>query len=224
MNKTLQNIILERLCSALTGIVMDILKYCEMDQNAQNAMLKNISGIKQILELSSNHAVATVENPCEKECVDLQPQPRITRQAAKRKNADITKVPESQPKRGKTDATISTHQKIVSQPKEKSTATIDEDVIEIVENVSEKGKLREYKSEDLENELVALDRLHSIFISGLPAVATEKALRNHIQKKVPTLVMDSIEVVKMPVKKDHSSFIVKTTHEDIFTTLNDNSF
>lgn len=54
MDNSIQNIILERLCTALTDIVMDIVKLSKIDKNVQGVIMKNISSIRGILKPSSS--------------------------------------------------------------------------------------------------------------------------------------------------------------------------
>ncbi|KAL5289711.1 hypothetical protein ACFFRR_009631 [Megaselia abdita] len=93
MDKARQNIILGRL-SALTGIIMDIFNYCQLDAESQDVIAKNLSSIKSILELAS---VSTADNvEVSKKYLQLVKIPpptqrvtrQVTRQAEKRKQAE----------------------------------------------------------------------------------------------------------------------------------------
>ncbi|KAL5282998.1 hypothetical protein ACFFRR_005774 [Megaselia abdita] len=210
MDSTLENIILKRLCSALTDIVTDVLKYCKLDPGARDNIIKTISNIDKIINVSPVVDSDPVEKTFERPLSTVPRKSKRIAAAGKRRLADISKVHSSQKnqKRGKID------QINLQLPTNSSN---DDDIIIVPDDVCDKEEpnlevnvQQNPSSTDLEEELVAPLPSKSIFISGLPKAATIKAISNHISKKLPLLDTKDMEIVKYTVKGDYASFILKT--------------
>lgn len=214
MDKTIHNIILEKLCSALTAIVLDILKYCPGNSEAQQIITKNITNINNILETISkpipNGNTQSAAAPQQPQTPVIEIVPRVTRQGLKT-NAESTKVPVSQQKQTNTKKPLGKQK--VTVPSVPVSINIEENN----EGTSSAGdNLSELSTSDLEMELIALNPSRSVYVSGFPAATSTKAITNHIIKKLPMLDVRDMEVVKNPVKGDFASFVLKTDRNKTF--------
>lgn len=211
MDKAVQNIILERLCSALTDILTDIVKYCKLDHEAQETIRKNVSSIKNVFEISSHSVVQPeVEKSSE---VNVEKTPiveRVTRQGVrqnmKRKSADVTKLTTTKPKKGRKDSS-KTQDVILPKPIQNEASssisvTIDTNsdstsngiVVTNNQNVSDSDNIivenntSNVPGNDLEVELVAIVPEKKVFLSNLPSQTTVIALEITFNEKFQTLI------------------------------------
>lgn len=228
----LRNIILEKLCRTLTEIVIDILQFCELDPNSKDLISTNVSNIKTILELAavSSEAEKTTEKTTKQTLSSPPTNERNLRQvvrAAKRKAEEITMIQTTkQSQKGKTRKTA----KSMTVPNNESVIIHQSSAHITVPSSSEDStdKSKEdsdFRVEDLENELIALDRTKSIFVSGFPSVTTVKAISNHVLKKLPLANIEAMDIVKLPIKGDFASFTLKTGRDDdLFNVMNSKEF
>lgn len=224
MDATIQNVILGRLCSALSDIVIDILKYCNLDVTSQDMISTNISNIRCVLQ---NSSVAATEKEHSDVSVNSPSNPRTTRlanrQTNKRKATDTSKVESTQSKKGKTDSTSTI---FVETNVSNVSATIDQ--LNIASNSLDAARdIQTTIENDLEVELLAIIPEKKVFLSNLPSHATVKALQNHIQRKIQNFDLTSVEINKMDIGKErkHSSFVLNVkTNMDLYQTFVDANF
>lgn len=236
MEKTLENIVLKRLCSALSDIVVDILKYCELDSGSRDAIISNILKINDIIQISSKSDIKEKSTvPPVKSIEESQTKRQSVRiAAAKRKDDEmsIVKSTQSSSKRGKIEN--KSKQKILTpvvsleEEDDNGTSSTNNNLNNDEANSDSSGSLHTQigpTSSDLEEELIALNPSKSIFISGFPSATTIKAINNHIAKKLPLLNVSDMEIVKNPVKGDYASFVLKTErNKTTYESLIERSF
>lgn len=223
----LRNIILEKLCTTLTEIVIDILKCCELDQKSKELISTNIYNIQKVIEITAGPSTArktTEETP------SIPPSNQVSvRQglrSQKRKAEEITMVQTvKDPKRAKTRKAVNSTSIITDEPDVIHQKLGEIPGFSVSSNICTEDVSCDFKAEDLENELVALDRTKSIFISGFPSVTTIKAISNHVIKKLPSANIEAMDIIKLPVKGDFASFTLKTgRNDDLFNTMISNEF
>lgn len=224
MDAALQNIVLERLCSALTGIVIDILKYCKMDPEAQEQIIRNITNIKGIIEMTAPRTSGKNDD-----VVKILGKGSGTKESiqrpGKRKQGDVTKVQTSQSKRGKNDHTVRLNlfnppispqiDGVNLVPEDPASIQIAQQHAQIVEKIA--------INEDF--ELVAIAPERKVFISNFPIQTTASDIQSYVRKKLPTTSLSGVNISKIDSKSNRptfSSFTINTGENiDLFNQLVD---
>lgn len=185
--------------------MVELISHCDFDGNTRDVLSSNISNISKVL-LEATTSSSTPASPkrkvvkvTSKKSVTT-PSSRSSRSAAK-KNA------------------IQEQQLAAIQESPTENLPVQTNDMEISEFDSLDNA--EPTAEALELELVALVRPKSLFLSGLPVATTEKAVRNHILKKVRDFPIDAVSISKLAAKGDYSSFVVNMGRDEkLFDALN----
>lgn len=218
---TLKCMVFQKLFIAFSEIVVVLINHSDFDANTRNVLSVNISNISKVLLDVSTAAPQPsprrklAKGNKKKTSAAIESTPRLTRSAATNKD---NSVPAAGPSHSVPIVGVEPSELAIT-----AAAGPSHSAAIVVVEPSELDVLvsAEPTAEDLENELVALGRPKSLFLSGLPVATTEKAIKNHIAKKVPDFPMDAITISKLPSKGSYSSFVVNMGRkEDLFNVLN----
>ena len=202
MEKSSEFIIFEKLFSALTEIVVVIVKNHNFDADIKNSIMSNVNKISDAISGSA---------PERKKSARIQ---KLKADAAlknkeKEKKSNATKPVVVTPR-------VSILNEGTNNP---TTSGLDSNPFDL----NDKIELTDSESDEDNEELVALSRSKSVFVSGFPSHTTVNAVNVHLTKKLKRN-LDCIEIIKLPVKGDYSSFIIKTGRdEDLFNQMNSKS-
>lgn len=202
--------IFQKLFTAFSEIVVELLNHCDLDPNTRTVLSSNISSISKVL--------------LDTDCASPKPSPKRKIAKPSTRRADLGVAGPSRETRSKSKNNNKPQDVIVPEPalKKAPNASKPKPTQDIEQNSELEALVGvEPTAEQLENELVALGRPKSLFLSGLPPATTDKAIKNHILKKLPGFQIDSITISKMTTKGNYSSFVVNMgTDENLFNMLN----
>lgn len=250
MERTLQSIILEKLCKALTDIVGDVVKLCKLDPVLEGVLTTNLASIKSIIDLTSSHGsntvpyslppsqtnndtietVASTSKKSSAKNTPMEPRTIPVRLTRKRNHVNDSDVPENIIKKGRragnsvavnsdssgvptqvepsTSSAVENHSVAVNNDSSGVPTQIVPSTSSTVEN--QQSTPPESISNNLELELIAIVPVKKIFLSNFPSETTDKAIQNHIRRKIPAEHLENVVVDKMDLNGDrkYSSFIV----------------
>lgn len=205
-NDKLKSMIFQKLFIAFSDIVVELISHCDFDGNTRDVLSSNISNISKVLLEATTSSSTPAASP--------------KRKVAKVTSKKSVTTTSSRASRSAAKKSLNQGQQLASiQESPVETLPTPTDDMEISELDSSENA--EPTAEALEMELVALGRPKSLFLSGLPVATTEKAVKNHILKKVRDFPIDAVSISKLAAKGDYSSFVVNMGRDEkLFDALN----